>query len=581
MSNIQGYIDDLKGEDVRKANMAGMEIRAVGGETAVQALVTLCSETNEPKVKARAINLLGLLGPAAQKPLIGIFQSEQDADLKFLGAVAIGRSGNKKIVGYLVTLLGREDVFWRSKAGISLEAIGEKAVPVLIECMGTKDEVVARECANILCRMHHSNPEKIMPALAACPRKHLAVLVAGATRSDEGLELILKYIKEGVSEEECSKALFDSGAKFQDRLMAMLDKDEVYQKQLPKTIARFGPEAMAALTGRLKGAPDVLKISIMQSLDINVYPETKEVLLKSLKNRSPEVLKAVAEACARCGDLILFDLQKVFELDEDSQSRYWALYATALIGGRGMDLIHEIMRRDDEPRKKEAATMILGSVADEGFITAYMKLLSDESLFVRENALRGLKSLGLEALDMVIQVLGNEDSDPAKEMAMKYLRYVGELAVPRLRELLLRGDETQRYFAAYALGETGDKSVITDLRSSMDAGSTWVQKYAMRSLFVLGGVDEIEDYLLSKNPERSSMALDAIVTFDEKALRIIVEAVGTLDEDESQKHLAALKRMGEKALPLLEDLGRTASEEKSRMLALKAARELSGASLGF
>lgn len=136
---------------------------------------------------------------------------------------------------------------------------------------------------------------------------------------------------------------------------------------------------------------------------------------------------------------------------------------------------------------REQAIIALGAIGDESAVPALAALLDEHTDWVRERAAEALAEIGddaaLAALWDAFEHRGFSRIGYLASALAKFAPYV----IPRLLTAATSDDPDQRYWAAIALGSTGDESVVPTLeRLTADKGQTvfdgWVSVAAKKGL---------------------------------------------------------------------------------------------------
>lgn len=152
----------------------------------------------------------------------------------------------------------------------------------------------------------------------------------------------------------------------------------------------------------------------------------------------------------------------------------WAAMGCAALGFR--EAVPGLVAMLDHPQEiaREQAVIALGELGDESVVPALTPLLRDSIAGMRE---RAAESLGMIGGDAALTALWEE---------LEHRRYyrIGYIAsalakftpdiIPRLCEAAASTDPDQRYWAAVALGSTGDDRAVPTLERLManDRGAT-------------------------------------------------------------------------------------------------------------
>lgn len=172
-------------------------------------------------------------------------------------------------------------------------------------------------------------------------------------------------------------------------------------------------------------------------------------LRKYLTHPDVRLRQVAAEALGQIGDLTaLDDLYRVAHQDEDSDVRFWCLYAQALMGDvRSLDLLIPELQSVHSWRRMRAVNA-LGYVNDERAIQAIVGALQDEHPRVRRFAAESLGRLrSNEAVESLVNALFDKSSN-VRGYAAWALGQIGEVrAIDALSKLI------------------GDSSIVSEMPS--------------------------------------------------------------------------------------------------------------------
>ncbi|MEV0248588.1 HEAT repeat domain-containing protein [Nocardia sp. NPDC050712] len=154
--------------------------------------------------------------------------------------------------------------------------------------------------------------------------------------------------------------------------------------------------------------------------------------------------------------------------------RAWAAMGCAELGFH--DAVPGLLALLDHPQEmaREQAILALGELGDESVVPALAPFLHDSIGYMRERAAEALGMIGGEA---ALAALWDE-FEHRRYFRIGYiasaLSTFGPAILPRLIEAAGRDDPDQRYWAAVALGSTGDDRAVPTLERLMahDRGAT-------------------------------------------------------------------------------------------------------------
>jgi len=181
-----------------------------------------------------------------------------------------------------------------------------------------------------------------------------------------------------------------------------------------------------------------------------------------------------------------------------ADSRYncqaWAAMGCTALGIRGaVPGLLALLQRDDW-MARDQAVIGLGELGDESVVPALAPLLRDPAEAMRQRAAEALATIGGDAaLAALWEQFENRGYARIGYIASALAIFTPEV-VPRLIEAAGSDDPNTRYWAAVALGSTGDSSVVPTLERLLDDdGSTvfdgWVRVAAKKALRTLRRIE--------------------------------------------------------------------------------------------
>ncbi len=233
---------------------------------------------------------------------------------------------------------------------------------------------------------------------------------------------------------------------------------------------------VAVLTEALAdGKPDVRELAAERLATLARTADAAEpALIGALKDDNPAVRRMSCWALSQTGadgKKTLEALADRLSADMDATVR---LAAVGAINRRFVDeatpLYLQVILKDTDPNVRNDASNYLGAskAVHKAMIPTLVDLAKNEKQTnVRLNAINALRNLGDEGLPSLIDLLAASDDRGVQYAVMSSLREFGakaKKAVPRLVEILKKGQDYNRHMAALTLGVIGP-----DARDATDA----------------------------------------------------------------------------------------------------------------
>lgn len=249
--------------------------------------------------------------------------------------------------------------------------------------------------------------------------------------------------------------------------------------------------------------------------------------------------------------------------DADPQARSQALaLLRRLEAPEVAERVVVLFLSDPDPRVRAFAVSELRSIhkTAEAAIPQIVKLLNDDSPFVREQVVNTLAQLGVPAAEQVVALLRSPDANLRLRAleALARFRRAPPSAVAPLAKALQDSDERVRAEAAKALGRYGAfvRDVVPALAAALEDKDRAVRLHAINSLGMVGG--KARAWFVPAPPSTVAALAKVLKDSDE---RVRAEAAKTLG-----KYVAFVKDV----VPVLV----AALEDKERAVRLQAINSL-------
>ena len=330
-----GFVGVALGVDpVLGARLAGSVKREFQNKS-VQ-LVDQWHESSEFKIE-----LLGRTRSETAIRFVRPFLDNEDAELRWMAAAALGKIGTDEAIEHLIKALGDKNSYVRGCAAWWLGEIGgDEAVEHLIRTLGDKEEAVRCTTAYALGRVGGDEAVKpLIKALGDVERqvRRNAAAALGKIGTDEAVEHLIK---------------------------ALGDKEEVVRWSTAYALGRVGGD------------------------------EAVKNLIKALGDKEPRVRWCAAAALGRVGgDEAVYHLVKALG-DKEPRVRWSAAAALGKIGGD--EAVKPLIKAlgDVERQVRWCAAAALGRIGGDEAVYHLVKALGDKERRVRWRAAEALGKIG-------------------------------------------------------------------------------------------------------------------------------------------------------------------------------------------
>lgn len=591
--------------DVRK--MAVTTIGLIGPEAtdAVPDLVALLRDP-QGELQGDALDALASIGLRAVPALAGALKQEQDPALRKQTILALGRVG-KPAVPLLADVLNDKDPSVRLHAVTSLGRIGRTAVPTIALAFRDQDRDVRLEAARVLGTMNQADAvvvEVLTIGLRdpAAPVRNQATLSLQALRPDANAALkaltplledktldirlaairflgelgppavpklvsLLKDAEPAVWREASStleklpapeKVLFPA-------LLPLLTDERVTARQNAVNILwRCGPQAVPHLLEALKDKAPTVRLAAVRSLD-KVTADSKVVfpaLVQALEDEHPAVRGSAASTLGRFGTAALPSLSLALK-DKDFGVRAYAVLALSQLASSPKEVLPllEAAQKDENAKVREAVAVSLKSFGLPA-VPLLIEMLADPDEDVWKKSVESLKEMRAKTKGMVklLAAAIKNEKVAVRQGAAYVLSRFEEEGVPALIEALRDPNPGVRWEAADSLrvvGPVGDKAIPTLANLAVNDDTEKVRQIALKGLLWMYGLErftedpskavpslvaslQMKDAL---NRYYAALILGAIGPSAKDAAAALAQAANDKDQRVQQAAAAALNRV--------------------------------------
>ena len=206
----ENYIDLLieeLGDKNKKSGVRGRAAEAlgmIGGQKAVELLITTLTTDKDDDVRRRAAVALGRIGgEKAVEPLITALAKDKDDGVRENATVMLGMIGGEKAIKPLITALAKDKAYGvRVNAAMALGVIGgEKAVEsLIIALVKDKDDIVRLIAAVVLGRIGGEKAVELLITTLTTDKNDFVRVSAAETLGRIGGEMAVEPLKSTLKE---------------------------------------------------------------------------------------------------------------------------------------------------------------------------------------------------------------------------------------------------------------------------------------------------------------------------------------------------------------------------------------------
>jgi HEAT repeat protein len=395
------------------------------GAAVTDALGVAMASENED-VRFWAVKTLVKIG----KPSVPLLKRALESGTRHMcchSATALGDIGDETAIPLLVNALGHEVWSVRSNAYDSLVKFGESSLPSLEKAVDSEDENVLYWSARALGKIGGKSRDILIRALKTGTEQHRFIVAAALAETGDIriISLLVKNCGEGnwIVRKRSADALSDIG-----------------RLAIPSII-----EALKESSGK-QSSWLIYALSKMGSIGRN----------------------ALKKLLVSCGENFRWNIKE--ELTD--------------IGEDFISVLQELAIEEDRNVRFFAVTCLGESVRSAMSDDVLMKALSDPCWSVRKIAANGLATRGLAIMDRLNLALETGDED-IRFWVTYIFRRMGVTGVKYLIDALSDSNSSIAYFAASALGDVHDESVVRPLIRALGNSHWPVRKSAATSLMKL------------------------------------------------------------------------------------------------
>ncbi|MFW5782497.1 MAG: HEAT repeat domain-containing protein [Candidatus Muiribacteriaceae bacterium] len=494
--SIQEFISKLKSDDIGVVKNTQKELAEML-KSYWETLLKAYSQESESKVKNNIIQVF-IMNPVedAIQELIGVFQEEKEENLKFMIAIALGKSGNEKIIRHLVKLFSRNDFLLCHKIMFTLSKTGRD--DIISEEFASSEGAACYYLKETLKKMEEKSPEPFYGIIENGDEKHMidAFEVLGTIRTKENVIRLVEYLGNSDSSirygaEKALVVVGESIAEFLGSELKKVNAPESYSLHIPRVLRKYGVRGNQVMTDILRHADisEATRISIIKNIEYGdgVVP----LFIEMIPNLTIEGQLEISKALARFGEEASSHFYKTLYENEDKNVKAVILSAMCAIPQINTNVMNEIYSLPEEELLREMLKFVLSEVKPRNAYNIYVDMLKSSDFFERLVSINIIENMRLEDYRFIMESMGTSNSGIGA-IIIDIFRKNRQRFKNMLIDLMKTGTDSLKISAVFVIGELKLEEACDDLIEATKDGNEWVRKYAYRALVNIKGEGEAQ-----------------------------------------------------------------------------------------
>lgn len=252
---------------------------------------------------------------------------------------------------------------------------------------------------------------------------------------------------------------------------------------------------------------------------------TVRQLMEAFANESWVVRRKASEALSKFGAEAVQPLSDGLS-SKNPDVKYWSIKTLGNIGGEAIPVLVKALRNPD----RDVATIsaeTLSEVDDDRVIEPLIDVMADAPWTVCNHIADSLSKMGKKTVKYLGEALKSNDENKVCWTTV-VLGRMGDQAILPLIKFLRSKDKRLRFYAARALGESGDERAIKPLIEALNDSYWTVRKNAAEALGKIGGkaIEHLARSLRDPRPEVKTMATQILADIGPQALPTLFALLG-------------------------------------------------------
>ncbi|MEZ7892982.1 MAG: HEAT repeat domain-containing protein [Candidatus Wallbacteria bacterium] len=521
-----------------------------------------------------------------------VFNDNPKSEAGLMAAIILGKNGNKEVIEKILIYLQDRNYSLQRKAELVLTEIGKNAVEPLVKYNGLdEDRGLLMRIAKVLRNMSEINIPLMLKMIegGTLPMQIIAAFVLGRVKNDD--KVLVTLIKALANNEpELDRVIIESLVEAGDKIVQIIQKvfkncNEHIAEVLMEVLYRIGQPALKLLIECLDSPTLHLRryapYAIRFAKDADTIKKVIDVLNDSDYIVCYNAYRNLVENLTEEHKFLFF--HKLLEPNLPENQLHWLIKTLCSKFDEYSEQILLYMKTPEEVKPSEtpmsdnvkiSLAIAIADFFNSTLIARLIKMLGDQSYFVRENAIKILVENGRMFIPQIIMALGDPRED-VRDAIIRILKVLKDHAFGVLLENLKTGNNEMRYNCAYALGYMEDKRAADQLTKALNDGNDWVREFAAASLGRLGEINSLLPLLNDNDEQSRAQIIKALGLCGKNALAPLIKALGEANIDKREGISKAVMALGPVIKDDLQMILETEENENVRFWLLKIMRSFS------
>lgn len=272
---------------------------------------------------------------------------------------------------------------------------------------------------------------------------------------------------------------------------------------------------------------DEIRKIVLDALAVKPDKRTVIAFLDKISDPSWIISNRAKRALIEQGDSIYQVIQEYFQ-SCSSRQRYECIKIIPLIlGEKAFTLFKKMLESDKAGSYRPYIAAGLGEIKSEQSLKTLVDLLDDDTMVVRQEAIKSLSSWGNELVSSLMSIFPTAKNDTRVSIMVLLGKIMGVKVVEFFKENFPKPSQEARFYLITALGEVREPTVIKELLPYLKDESIFIQDYTIRIMSQLG-VHAVDPLLASLDTE------------DEDLIIQVLKVIGTIGSKEALRPLLFL-----------------------------------------